>query len=187
MKLDLSKEKIEWIAFGVMAFIVILVVGIVFFVRPALTQKKVLFEKYLVQNEEVNSQERMSSRKHKLEDSVAKFKDKKEELSLAAPRSSGSFSILSILNQEALECGLVFSRIEPKDVSNQKLKKISGYTQKDFLLNFSAGFHQLGHFVNRLENISPFIQIRDINITDVPQMNEVHQIRLVIRCLVVTS
>lgn len=186
MKIDLSKEKIEWLAFGIMAVIVLIVVGVTFFVRPALVQKKILFEKYIVESEQINSDERMATRKNKLKRAVEKIQDELGRKTLKIPRSSGSFSILSILNQEALETGIVFDRIEPKDVKELKQKQIQGFALKDFLLNFNAGYHQLGRFINRLENISPYIQVKDITIRNLPEEDRSHQIRIIIRCLVVT-
>ena len=47
-----------------------------------------------------------------------------------------------------------------------------------------AGYHQLGHFVNNLEQGGRFITIQDIKITNDPRTPRLHNIKLVIKAYV---
>ena len=44
----------------------------------------------------------------------------------------------------------------------------------------SSGYHQLGRFLNKLENENPFISVKEFSIKQEPNNNSRHNIRLVL-------
>lgn len=184
-KMEWTKEKTEWIALAVLGTVVLFVIGSVYFVRPGIKQKKVLLRKYMEKREEMDRNERMVLRKNRLKKRVGALEKQLEEISVTLPRTSGSFSTLAILNKNAQGADVVFERIEPREIPETKMKKLSGFSQKDYLLQLRSGFHQLGLFLNRLENASPFIQVQDIRIRSQPETPGKHEIQVIIRCMMI--
>lgn len=183
-KIELSKETIEWIAFGVLGTIGLILIVSIFFVRPTLKQKKALLKEYLKRSEQLRTDERIAGKQKALIKSVENYTQDLKKLQKSLPDPSGPFSILAILNEKAQETGTIFTRIEPKTPPSTESARVTGFEMKDYLIQFNSGYHRLGAFLNRLENTSPFIRIEDVRIRANPNMPGEHEVKVVIRCVV---
>lgn len=180
----IPKDKIQIVVLGVLMVVLISVLGGMFLIVPGFAKKRVLMKEYLENNEQLKKDERMVAKKGNLSKSLKKLKLEFGEMAPKIPHGSGKFSILSLLNEKGQETLVLFDRIEPKEVPEEEKTPILGFVQKDYFLKFRGGYHQLGTFLNKLENASPFIQIRDIKIYGVKEQPELHEITLTVRCLV---
>jgi len=183
INVKLSKEQIEWIALGVLGTIGLIVIVSMLFVGPTIKQKKVLLKQLIEKKEKLRKDERIVKRREKLDKQVKLFKKELKELTAMLPQTSGSFSMLTILNQQAEATGTVFNRIEPTEPQHSEMSKTPGFVKKDFLLQMQVKYHQLGTFLNMLENTSPFIQVQDVRIKSRPNFPLSHEVTVVIRCL----
>lgn len=183
MNVKLSKEQIEWMALGVLGAIGLIVIVSMLFVGPSIKQKKVLLQQFIEKKEKVRKDERIVKRREKLDKQIKQFKKELKEFTDMLPQTSGSFSILTILNQKAQETGTVFNRIEPTESLHSEKGQTPGFAKKDFLLQMQVKYHQLGTFLNMLENTSPFIQVQDVRIKSSADSPISHEVKVVIRCL----
>jgi len=181
--IKLSKEQIEWIALGVLGAIGLIVIVSMLFVGPSIKQKKVLLKQFIEKKEKLRKDERIVKRREKLDKQVKKFKKDLKEFTDMLPQMSGSFSILTILNQTAQETGTAFNRIEPTEPLQSEMDKTPGFIKRDFLLQMHVKYHQIGAFLNLLENTSPFIQVQDVRIKSRADSSKRHEVKVVIRCL----
>ena len=68
--------------------------------------------------------------------------------------------LLGVLNSLAADAGISFDRIEPGEV----VSSIGRYHLQEFSIELRAGYHKLAGFINRFENLSPFLKVIDIDI-----------------------
>lgn len=182
-KLNLTKEQLQWVILGVLGVVLIAIVAGVFLIAPGLQKKRGLVKEYLEKSEKLKQDERMVAKKDKLQSSLSQLKKKHAEMEKNVLRRSGNFSMLTVLSEKSLQAGLIFEKIEPKDVPEAEKTAIKGYAQKDYFLRFHAGYHQLGDFLNKLENSSPFIDVRDVRVSGVPETPMSHDVVVTVRCL----
>jgi len=181
--IKLSKEQIEWISLGALGAVGLIVIVSMFFVGPTLKQKKVLLQQFIEKKEKLRKDERIVKRRDKLDKQVTEFKKELTELMDQLPQTSGSFSMLTILNEKAEETGTIFNRIEPTEPQHSEMSKTPGFVKKDFLLQMQVKYHQIGTFLNLLENSSPFIHVQDVRIKSRADLSGAHEVKVVIRCL----
>ena len=72
-------------------------------------------------------------------------------------------SFFSKLTKIADETGVKYSSLKP---SEEKEEAVSAalYEEKKFELRLIGGFHQLGHFINRLERMERFVEVKELRI-----------------------
>jgi len=87
--------------------------------------------------------------------------------------------ISNIANKEFVK----ISQIQPQ-IENKSPKKLSTQEFKFSLLNINidavAGYHQVGKFLNKLENSNSFISVKELSISQEANSNLRHNIRLVL-------
>lgn len=88
----------------------------------------------------------------RLEDQIEKYQ---QDMPLATPDW-----LLERLNTLANEIGIEFDRIEPKGYISQ----IGPYGLQGLYVELKTDYHRLGRFINKLENLSPFIKVIDLSI-----------------------
>lgn len=184
MKISLAnipREKLKlWILFALLGFIAAIAVSL-WYVAPTLNKKKALIRDIYQKGEQLRKEERVVGKKEKLQESVAKLKSRLEEISQDAPRTKGPTSMLSILSLKSDETKIIYNRIEPREVPEGEAEKIPGFMPRDFILQFQAGYHQLGGFLNVLENTSSLIEILDLKISGVKEKPYTHDITVIVR------
>ena len=183
-KLSLSKEQLQWVILGVLGGILLVILGGMFLIVPGFEKKRQLVNEYLEKNEKLKQDERMIGKKDKLQASLDQLKKKRAEMDETILKLSGKFSMLTILSEKSQECGIIFEKIEPKDLPEAERTVIKGYTQKDYFLRFHANYHQIGEFVAKLETSTPFIDVQDVRISGVPETPASHDATVAVRCLV---
>ena len=72
-------------------------------------------------------------------------------------------SFFSKLTKIADETGVKYSSLKPLEEKEEAVSAAL-YQEKKFDLRLICGFHQLGHFVNRLERMNRFVEVKELKI-----------------------
>jgi Tfp pilus assembly protein PilO len=87
-------------------------------------------------------------------------------------------NISTIANKEFVKISQIRPQIEGK---SQKLSTQEfNFSLLNINIEASAGYHQLGKFLNKLEKSNSFISVRELGITQEPSSNLRHSVRLVL-------
>lgn len=179
----LTGEKLKLVVLiglvGILAILGVTMWGVL----PTLKKKQKLMKEWLQKSEQLDKEEKLVARKDKLGENVKNLKERSGELLKTVPNSTGEFSMLLILNQNADGADIVFERLEPREVPESEAIQLPPFNQKDYFIRMKAGYHQLGNFINRLENVSPFIEVKDIKIFGLSESPDSHDISLTLRAL----
>lgn len=97
------------------------------------------------------------------------------------------FSLLQGLSEIAKSSGLKIIAIKPHPavIATQKDTKTGAYQKFPISINARCGYHQLGRFLNKLENADTFMRITDISITSNPQDPLEHQIYILVNTYII--
>jgi len=183
IKTNWTKAQIEKIILISVVVVVSLSLSLSWFLVPTLKNKRKLLQLVREKSEQLRVEERLIARKDKIQESINKLTRRYQELLRQVPQAAGPFSVLPLLNAQANLSLIVFDQLKPQEIAEGADMGIPGFYQKDYLVRFKAGYHQVGAFLNGLENVSPFIQVVDIKITGVPERPEQHDVALVLRAM----
>jgi Tfp pilus assembly protein PilO len=89
-------------------------------------------------------------------------------------------AVLEFLSQAARKMDVRITEIKPVAQDKSEPGVHSLYYRIPILLKAECGYHQLGRFLNKLENADRFMKIDDIKITANPEMFGIHDVRLVV-------
>ena len=73
-------------------------------------------------------------------------------------------AILEYLSDAARELNVKITEIKPSEQDKDKSAQVSLYSETAILLKAECSYHQLGRFLNKLENADRFMKISDIEI-----------------------
>lgn len=173
--MGLNKEQLEKIIFGGIVGTIVIVVLITLILGPNLrrigelrTKIRKQRDKVIKAEREVSELARIRLNLKRLEDQVKKYQ---QDMPLATPDW-----LLERLNILANEEGIDFDRIEPKG----HITEIGPYWLQGLYVELKTDYHRLGRFINKLENLSPFIKIIDLSITGNKENINKHIVKLTV-------
>ncbi|MBL7158817.1 MAG: type 4a pilus biogenesis protein PilO [Candidatus Omnitrophica bacterium] len=166
VKLDDAQKKLLLISLGAMALI--LLVYFFLLLRPTLGTlmdiaprvQKLRIEIKAVQND-LEFEDRLKAKRVSLEDQLKLYANK-------LSRERELPSLLEDLSKKARTSNIKIRGITPQDKalakSSLKAKESKVYQEHPISVIAESGYHQLGTFVNKLENNERFMRIADIHI-----------------------
>ena len=157
-----EKQKL-YVLFGIFA-----IAGIMFYYNLLL---KPQFAKFLVINREFGViKARLKSAETLIVNEV-RIKKQHENLSTEVavleerfPSQGEISSLLGDFSRVAESSGVKILRVKPLEDVNEVAGANGLYSEFPILIEARGGYHQLGGFINRLENMDRFIRIEDIDI-----------------------
>lgn len=96
-------------------------------------------------------------------------------------------AILEYLSDAAKELKVRITEIRPVIEEKDKAATPSIYYKAPILLKAECGYHQLGHFLNKLENADRFMRIDNIKIEADPEKIGIHNVELIVVTYVMTK
>lgn len=159
-KMKLNKEQLEKIIFGIIICIIIIIVLVTLVFAPSLKSIKELRIKIVEEKNKVVKAEKEVSNLSSAKSNLNKLKEQVKQYSLNMPEATPDW-LLERLNSIAGETAINFDKIEPKG----NILQIDSYWMQGLYLELKTDYHRLGAFINKLENLSPFIKILDLSIT----------------------
>ena len=166
LELDESKKKILLVYF--LAIVVIFVAYFFFFLRPSLTKLFDILPKVRVLNLDIKAVHDDSRFEDKLTKKLDMLREKMGGYENKLSREKEIPKLLENLSKTARSSRVKILGIVPFDVSKTKQKgAVAGggvYQEVPITISAYSGYHDLGIFINKLENGERFMRITDIEI-----------------------
>ncbi len=89
-------------------------------------------------------------------------------------------AILEYLSDAARKMNVRITEIQPLEQDKDAASLASLYYKVPILLKAECGYHQLGRFLNELENTDRFIKISDLKIVANPLRADIHDVQLIV-------
>lgn len=146
------------------------------------------FSRFIASNKEfriikarVKSEEALIANEAGINRQYDNFKKQAGYLEKRLPGQDQISSLLEDFSNIAESSGVKILRLkpieEPPPVSRQKAVSNS-YSEFQILIEARAGYHQLGVFVNNLENMDRFIKVTDIDVAGTDKNPRYHDIKM---------
>lgn len=158
--MKIGKEKLERIILGIIGGIIIIVILMTLVFGPKLKRIKELRIRIHEERNKVIEAEDVVSRLTSIRLNIKKLKGGLKQYQLNMPEATPDW-LLGKLNALSSETGIDFDKIAPKGY----LEQVGFYLLQGLYIELKADYHRLGGFINKLENLSPFIRILDLGIT----------------------
>ena len=110
---------------------------------------------------------------------IARLKHKLNFYEKSLPSEKEIAALLEFLSRSAKELDVRISEIQPGQ-REEGVSKGSIYYQVPISLTAECGYHQLGYFINKLENADRFMKISEIRVTANPARVNSHYVRLAV-------
>lgn len=173
--MKIPKEQLEKIILGGVVGTIVIVVLITLILGPNIRRigelrAKIHKErgKVVKAEREVSELARIKLNLKRLEDQIKQYQ---EDMPLATPDW-----LLERLNTLANKEGIDFDRIEPKG----HITHIGPYWLQGLYVELKTDYHRLARFINKLENLSPFIKIIDLSIAGNKENINKHIVKLTV-------
>lgn len=158
--MNLSKEQLEKIILGSVLSLIIVIVLITLVFAPTFKRIRENRVKIAEEKKKVQKAEDEISNISGLKSNLNKMKEQLVQYYKNMPEATPDW-LLGRLNSIADETGINFDKIEPKG----RIEQVDSYDLQGLYLELKTDYHRLGIFINKLENLSPFIKILDLSIT----------------------
>lgn len=158
--MKLNKEQLQKIILGSIVGIIILVVLVTVIFGPNIRRMRELRGQINKEGNKVIKAEQEVSGLAKLKLNLKRQEEEIKWYQLDMPLATPDW-LLERLNSLAGETGIDFDKIEPKGY----ITKAGSYWLQGLYIEVKTDYHRLGIFINKLENLSPFIKILDLSIT----------------------
>jgi Tfp pilus assembly protein PilO len=136
---------------------------------------------FRIVRDRVKSEEIMIANEAGIQKQHDNFEKQAEYLEKRLPGQAQISSILEDFSNVAESSGVKILRIKPLEApvvaSKQKVTNDS-YSEIPILIEARAGYHQLGAFVDKIENMDRFIKLTDIDIASIDSDPRRHDIKM---------
>lgn len=116
----------------------------------------------------------------KIKQSIASFEEKVNTYEKMLPAQQEIPSLLENLSNMAKDSSIKIVGITPVSVKEEKLNKDQIYKEQPILISAKSGYHELGKFLNNLENSDRFMKVADIQIKSSPAAPKKHDVELLV-------
>jgi Tfp pilus assembly protein PilO len=174
-----EKQKIYILAaiFGIAG----LVIYYSFLLKPQFSGFIAKNKEFIAVRDRVKNGELMVANEAGIKRQHENFVKQAEYLEKRLPSQDQISSLLEDFSNVAESSGVKILKIKPLEtpapISKQKVTN-NAYTEFPILIEARAGYHQLGDFVNKIENMDRFIKITDMDITGTDKDPRHHDIKM---------
>ena len=180
-----SKEQMQ-IFVMIMIFMAIgYFLVITFFLKPQLIRSKELNSKNVELRKKIKKTKIAFNMKDKKEKRITNALKKIEDFEMLMPKGDESWSIEQ-LDQIAKRYDIIIKKIQPELSTNNKMYFMNNHKYDSRLIHVdvTCSYHKFGVFINTLERSSPFLKIKQINMTSGTAPDYDHRINFNIEYLV---
>lgn len=181
MKVKLGKNKKETILLTILVVTVIISVYFHLMLRPTIQKLGIILPKVSLLEEELENAEFLIAKKDLISKEQAKLQLAMDEYRKMFPSEQEVPKLLKSLSDMAGKSNMKIVSIKPfakEDVQTEAKSNI--YQEIPVEVMAESGYHQLGQFLNKLENGDRFIIVTNINITTNPDNTAIHDVELLL-------
>ncbi|MBU0633453.1 MAG: type 4a pilus biogenesis protein PilO [Candidatus Omnitrophica bacterium] len=167
MKKELSAREQYRIA-GLILMFIIAVFYFSLVVHPQLKRLIILTAQEKALRHRIRSVEELNKDKESLDKDIQKIKDRLDYFEEQLPSQVNIPQILESLVTIAKNCNVNFTAVEPQKIEEIRVGEEGGrtYLEIPIKLRLEAGYHELGRFINRIENYPRFMKVNKIKIEE---------------------
>ncbi|MDD5428100.1 MAG: type 4a pilus biogenesis protein PilO [Candidatus Omnitrophica bacterium] len=176
--LDLSNKK-NAMALGVGAGAVVLYAYLNFLLFPQVSRVARAFGKAGKLAAELKNTERDVSGIGGLKKQVAVYRDKIDSYESILPAEQEIPKLLEGLSEMAKKANVKIVAITPIQ-TKQEPQANQAYQEMPILINARSGYHELGRFLNSLENTDRFMKVVDISIKENKATPKKHDVEILV-------
>mgnify|MGYP001597359362 FL=1 len=146
----------------------------------SLKAKKAVIEKKIV---EINNAKSAKANLDKLKRELAEIEKKVTYYKDKLPAEKEMPLLLKGFTDMANQCRIKFITIQPQDTYSQSPAGSAHYIEIPITINLRCSYHDLGRFINMIENSDRFMKVTDLTINTNPDPMA-HNIRLIVNIFV---
>lgn len=188
--IDFRDTKTQTIILMVLLGIIAFIVYVYIMFLPQVANDINIIGKTFKVREDLKEARSLISNKESLKNKVAEFNEKIELYEKKLPAQQEIPSLLENLSKMASNSNITIVGITPvgqSDTKDQKEKRGQIYQETPILITAKSGYHELGRFLNNLENGDRFMKVVDISIKANPAMPKRHDVELMVYTYVLSS
>ena len=181
--MNIKPIKKEYIILAGLIVVILWVLSYVMVFKPmagSLKAKKAVIEKKIV---EINNAKSAKANLDKLKRELAEIEKKVTYYKDKLPAEKEMPSLLKGFTDMANQCRIKFITIQPQDTYSQSPAVAAPYIEIPITINLICSYHDLGRFINMIENSDRFMKVTDLTINTNPDPM-VHNIRLIVNIFV---
>jgi Tfp pilus assembly protein PilO len=184
---------------GILGFVVVFII-IQFIMVPSLGRLNNLKKEIIKEQQTLKRDQSLVASKTQMQSRLASMQEKLKDYEKALPPYREMPNILQKIGEEAYECKVKVTKIEPlrteKPADAAKAKAAAAakpgakpetakkpaaiYTEIPIQVEANGGYHALGEFINRIEASDNVMSVGDIEIKANPDDIQNHHVRLLI-------
>lgn len=180
------EQKKEILALSIFVLAVFCVVYYLVLMKPPLSRLRTFLPQVARIKNEVASAREDIARIGQLKKKVADLRAGVDYYQNQLPGKKEIPSLLENLSQIAKESNVKLLGIQPQP-SPDRGEEFTVYQEVPIAINAECGYHQLGLFINKLENSARFMKVADIKITGGAKNPRIHNVKLVISTFVLVE
>jgi Tfp pilus assembly protein PilO len=197
--------KKEYLVLAGLVPLIIVVAFVMLVVQPRMAELNKISREIGKKNQDIEEAQKVISSRLLLEKEIKDITDRIDFYVKKLPQEKGTPWLLEELTKIADECHIRFVSIEPmqlrspaaastaasdetkgKDKESQKGVPVSGksYIEVPIRMRIACGFHELGKFINMIENSERFMKVSEIEVKANSEVIRKHNVTLVVSTFV---
>ncbi|MDP3791820.1 MAG: type 4a pilus biogenesis protein PilO [Candidatus Omnitrophota bacterium] len=178
--IDFKDKKTQTTTLIILLSATVFILYIYYVFLPRVTNDVVVIGKTIGMRTDLKEAKSLIAQKDILRKKVGEYNEKIELYEKKLPAQQEIPSLLEDLSKMARNANITIIGITPITMKLQKEKKISVYQEIPILITAKSGYHELGRFLNNLENGDRFMKIVDISIKANSAMPKRHDVELMV-------
>lgn len=178
LSIDL-KDKKKVMILGIILTVGAIYIYLSFLLLPQISRVATAYGKANKLNSEVKVAEREMSEIDGLKKKVAQYHEKIESYERMLPAEQEIPKLLEDLSEMAKSANVKIVAITPVQ-AKQEAQANQAYQEIPILINARSGYHELGRFLNNLENAGRFMKVVDMSISENKTTPKRHDVEMMV-------
>lgn len=163
IKLGRINKNQAWILWGV--GLIIILVLFTLSIKPRLEEKKAIELEIIKEEENLAAVKELISKKEEYEREIASISEKIKYYEAKLPQEKETEQLLEDLARIATDTKIKYQSIKSNPMISLKSEQIDlPYHSWPITMKLTCGFHELGNYINQLENAMRFIKVDSLSI-----------------------
>ncbi len=176
IKLGPINKNQVWILWG--AGLIIILVLFTLLITPRLKEKKAIELEIIKEEENLAAVKELISKKAQYEKEIAAVSEKIKYYEAKLPQEKETPELLEDLARIATDTKIKYQSIRSNPMVSLKSEQIDlPYYSWPITMKLTCGFHELGNYINQLENATRFIKVESLSINAEKEIFK-HQVTL---------
>ncbi len=186
--IKLGKEKTQIYILCSFVVVVVLVSYFYFFLKPRINTLRKVLPKVAALSKENKQADELIDNVDNLKAGIAQLKEGMSQYETRLPTQKEISSILNNLSALASRENIKITEIkELKTIRGETGEGEQAYSGVPIEIDMKSGYHQLGKFINQIENSDRLMKIDDLEINSAPESLTEHNVRLIVSSFVLVK